>query len=134
MFIAYLVLIICVNDPFQLQFTKFFLDLTKGLNVITMSITLMLSSIFNMDVMYVIQTTLPYVTTVVKDTSLYPVLAMMVHAMYGLIMLIAPTSVILIGVLSYLDIPYLQWIKHIWKLFIELLLVLLVFFLILVLV
>ncbi len=134
MFIAYFILIICVQDLFQLQFTKFFLELTNGLNVITMSIALMFSSLFNMEIVYIAQTTLPYVTTVITDSSLYSIIAVMTQAMYGLVMLIAPTSVILIGVLSYLDIPYLQWIKHIWKLFVELLLVLLIFFLIVVLI
>ena len=134
MFIAYFILIVCVQNLFQLQFTKFFLEITNGLNVITMSLALMFSSLFNMDAVYIAQTTLPYVTTVITDTSLYSLIAVMTQAMYGLVMLIAPTSVILIGVLSYLDIPYLQWIKHIWKLFLELLVVLLIFFLILVLV
>ena len=134
MFIAYLVLVICVQNLFQLNLTKFFLELTSGLNVITMTLSLMFSSIFNMDAVYIAQTTLPYVTTVITDTSLYPIIAVMVQAVYGLMMLIAPTSIILIGVLSFLDIPYLQWIKHIWKLFLELLLVLLIFFLILVLI
>ena len=132
MFIAYLVLIICVQN--QLHIAKFFLGITSGLNVITMSITLMFSGLINMDIFYVAQTTLPYVRTVISDASLYPTIAVMTQAMYGLIMLIAPTSVILIGVLSYLDIPYLQWIKHIWKLFVELLVVLLIFFLIVVLI
>ena len=134
MFIAYLVLIICVQNLFQLHLTKFFLGLTNGLNVITMTFALIFSSIFNMETVYIAQTTLPYITTVITDTSLYPIIAVMVQAVYGLVMLIAPTSIILIGVLSYLDIPYLQWLKHIWKLFLELLLVLVIFFLILVLI
>ena len=84
--------------------------------------------------LYLAQVTLPYVTTVVTDTTLYPILGVMTQAVYGLMMLVAPTSAVLVGVLSFLDIPYLQWLKHIWKLFVELLIVLVVLFLILVIV
>ena len=47
-------------------------------------------------------------------------------------MLFAPTSVILMVVLSYLDIPYTKWIKTIWKLLLEILAVLLIVFILLV--
>lgn len=131
MFLTYLVLIIVTYNPFQLHFTKFLVNLTDGLNVITMTIVAMISSIFNIESVYVAQSTLPYVTSVITDTTLYPLLGVIFQAVYGLMMLVAPTSVILLGTLTYLDVSYTQWIKHIWKLFLELLLVLVVVFLIL---
>ena len=134
MLLVYLVLIIVTYHPFQLHITKFFLDLSSGLNVITMTVVAMFASLFNVESIYAAQSTLPYVTTVVTNTSQYPILAIIFQAVYGLTMLIAPTSVILVGVLTFLDIPYTQWLKHIWKLFLELLIALLVIFFILVLV
>lgn len=131
MFIVYLVLIIVTYNPFQLHFTKFLVNLTDGLNVITMTVVAMLASVLNIESVYVAQSTLPYVTSVITDSSLYPLLAVIFQSVYGLMMLIAPTSVILLGTLTYLDISYTQWIKHIWKLFLELLLVLVIVFLIL---
>lgn len=131
MFSIYLVLIIVTYNPFQLHFTKFLVNLTDGLNVITMTIVAMIASIFNIESVYVAQSTLPYVTSVITDSSLYPLLAVIFQSIYGLVMLIAPTSVILLGTLTYLDISYTQWIKHIWKLFLQLLLVLVIIFLIL---
>ena len=41
MFLVYFVLIICVEDLFQLHILKFFLGLTKGFNVLTMTVGLM---------------------------------------------------------------------------------------------
>lgn len=131
MFIVYVVLIIVTYHPFQLHFAKFFLGLTKNLNVVTLTITLMLSSIFNIESAYVAQSTLPYVTSIITDTTLYPIISVITQAVYGLMMLVAPTSVILLGTLSYLDIPYTQWLKHIWKLFVELLVVLVIVFFVL---
>jgi len=134
MLLAYLVLIIVSYHPFQLHITKFFLDMSKGLNVITLTVVTIFASLFNVESIYAAQSTLPYVTTVITDTSLYPIVAVIFQAIYGLTMLIAPTSVILVGVLTFLDIPYTQWLKHIWKLFLELLIVLLIVFFILVLI
>jgi len=134
MILAYLVLVIVTYNPFQLHFTRFLLELTNDFNVITMTLIMMISSIFNVETVYVAQSTLPYVTSVITDTTLYPVLAVLVQAVYGLVMLVAPTSVVLLGTLSYLDISYGQWLKHIWKLFLELLVVLVIIFLILLLI
>ncbi len=131
MFLVYLVLIIVTFNPFQLNITKFFLNLTKGLNVITMTIIMAISSVLNIENVYVAQSQLPYITTIITDQTLYPLIGIICQSVYGLMMLIAPTSVILIGTLTYLDVPYTQWIKHIWKLFLELLLVLVVIFFIL---
>ncbi len=119
-----LVLLIVTWHPFQLNITKFFLELTDGFNVITMAIVAALASILNMDIFYVAQSTLPYVTSVITDSELYPILGVIFQSVYGLTMLIAPTSLLLIGTLTYLDVSYGQWLKHIWKLFLQLLVVL----------
>ncbi len=131
MFLIYLVLIITVTSSFHLHIVKFLLDLFKGFNVITMTFVAMISSIFSVDNTYVVSQTLPYVTTVITDTTLYPLISVIFQAIYGLAMLIAPTSVILLGTLTYLDVSYGQWFKHIWKLFLELLVILVIIFFIL---
>lgn len=128
MLLLYLVLVIVTYNPFQLYITKFLLNITKDLNVLTMSFVAMVSSVFNIESTYVAQSTLPYVTTVITDSTLYPLVAIIFQSIYGLMMLVAPTSVILLGTLSYLDISYGQWLKYIWKLFLELLVVLVVIF------
>ena len=128
MLLAYLVLIIATYHPFQLNITKFFLTMFKGFNVVTMTIAAMFASLFNVDSIYVAQSTLPYASGLVDTAKYANVLAVIWQAVYGVTMLIAPTSVILIGTLSYLEIPYTQWIKHIWKLFLELIVALIVIF------
>ena len=128
MFIAYMVLIIATYHPFQLNITKFFLDITGGLNVITMTIIAFFASLFNVETIYTAQSTLPYVSSVITKTGDLKIIAVIFQAVYGLAMLIVPTSAVLIGTLAYLEIPYTQWIKHIWKLFLELLAVLVVIF------
>ena len=131
MLLAYLVLIIATYHPFQLAITKFFLDISGGFNVLTMTVVAFFASFFNVESIYTAQSTLPYVTSVVENADNFKIIAIMFQSMYGLAMLIVPTSAILVGTLSYLEIPYTQWIKHIWKLFLALLAVIVVVFFIL---
>lgn len=126
----YVILIVSTYHPFQLIITKFILELTSGLNVVTMSIVAMVASLFNVDIIYVAQSTLPYVMNVIGKSELYPLIGVIFQAIYGLMMLVLPSSIILFGTLSYLDISYGQWLKHIWKVFVEILVVLLIIFLI----
>ena len=48
-------------------------------------------------------------------SSLIPNIAFIFQTMYGLVMLIAPTSIYLLAGLSYLEVPYKDWLKYIWK-------------------
>ena len=43
------------------------------------------------------------------------VVALVFQTIYGLVMLIAPTSVFLLAGLSYLEVSYKDWLKFIWK-------------------
>lgn len=50
-----------------------------------------------------------------NDSNVIPIIAFIIQGMFGIISLVAPTSVYLLAGLSYLDISYKEWIKHIWK-------------------
>lgn len=47
--------------------------------------------------------------------SMISIMAVVIQAIYGFIMLIAPTSIFLLAGLKYMEIPYKEWIKYIWK-------------------
>ncbi len=132
--LIYTCLVIVTYHPFQLVIYKAILGITKGFNVLTGSIVAILASLFNADPAYAFQSVLPYLTSVVTSTDNYPLVGLVFQSIYGLTMLVAPTSVILMGVLSYLEIPYSKWFKTIWKLLVEFLIILLVIFAIIVLI
>lgn len=132
--LIYTVLIIMVYHPVQLVIAKFLLGLTESFNVVTMGAVAILSGIFNIDMTYVSQSVLPYIVTVITDTGLYPLIAVMFQSLYAFAMLFAPTSVVLMATLAYLKVPYTEWLKHIWKLLLQLLVVLFVIFTILLLI
>ena len=92
------------------------------------------TSIIKMEPYYIASSVLPYVTSIIEDTSVYSLIGFISQSMQGLSMLIAPTSIVLLGVIGYLKIDYTKWIKTIWKFFGELLIVAFILFTIILLV
>ena len=129
--LIYTVLVIVTYHPFQLVIYKTILGFSKGFNIVTTSLVAVLASFFNADIAYSFQSVIPYYASVVTDVDNYSLVAIIFQSMYGLTMLVAPTSLVLMGVLSYLNIPYKKWLNVIWKLLLELFVVLLIIFIIL---
>lgn len=120
MVLAYTVLITVSNNPVILTILKPLLTITDGFNSVTLSLSMFIGSIFNIDAYYTSAALLPYVTSIITDISIYPLVGFICQAMQGLALLIAPTSIVLLGVISYLKISYVEWFKNIWKIFLEL--------------
>jgi len=133
-FFAYIVLVITATHPVLLAIFKPILTATSGFNIFTMSLVSFISSIFAIEPYYIATTALTYIASIITDTTTYPLIAVVWQAMQGLAVLIAPTSVILIATLSYLNISFWQWIKASWKLILEILVALLLIFTILILI
>ena len=106
------------------------MSITNGFNSVTLSISMFIASIFNIDVYYTSSAMLPYVTSIITDTSVYPLVGFISQTMQGLALLIAPTSVVLLGVIAYLKVNYTEWIKNIWKFFLEFFLLAFILFII----
>ena len=129
--LLYTVLVLVTYHPFQLVIYKAVLELSKGFNIATTIIVALLAPIFNSDVAYSAQAVVPYFTSIVTKTENYPLAGVIFQSMYGLAMLFAPTSLVLMGILAYLKVSYKDWLKAIWKLLVELFVVLLIIFIIL---
>lgn len=134
--LIYTCLVITTYHPFQLEVYKALLSPFKKFNIgvaLVTSLTSVLAGIFNSDPAYAFQSVLPYLTTVITDAASYPAIGVLFQATYGFTMLFAPTSLILMTVLSYLNINYAKWLKTVWKFLLEFLAVLLVIIVIIVL-
>ena len=129
--LVYTCLVLVTYHPFQLVIYKALLGISKGFNMVTTIIVFVLSSLFNGDISYVAQSTIPYYTSVVTNTDFYPLVGIIFQSIYGLTSLFVPTSLILMATLSYLNISYKEWLKNIWKLLLELFVILLIIFIIL---
>lgn len=127
----YTILVIVTYHPYQLTIYKAILGLTKGFNIATTTLVSFLAAVFNSDPIYTAQSYLPYYVSVVTNADNYPLVGVIYQAIYGLTSLFAPTSLILMATLSYLKVNYLDWLKTVWKLLLELFVVLLIVFIIL---
>ena len=132
--LIYTILVLVTYHPFQLVIYKALLGMTKGFNILTTVIMAIISSILNADMSYTFQSILPYYVTQVTNLKEFSMVGIIFTAMYGLTALVAPTSLVLMGILSYLKVSYKDWLKAVWKLLVELFVVLLIVFIILALV
>ena len=121
--LAYVSVVVTTNHPFLLTILKPLLTITDGFNSVTLSISMFITSIFKMEPYYIATSVLPYVGSIVEDTSVYALIGFITQGMQGLSMLIAPTSIVLLAVISYLKVNYTKWFKGIIAFFGELLLV-----------
>lgn len=124
--LVYLGLIVCYYHNFQLVIFKGIFSVTKGFNIFTSSLVAILSTVFNSEPLYAMNSVLPYLTSLVTNTKVYNVIWVLYQSITGLTLLVAPTSLVLLVTLYYLQIPYGKWLKTIWKLVLEILAVVLI--------
>ena len=129
--LVYTILVLVTYHPFQLSIYKAILGITKGFNVATTACVAIIASILNADPSYVFQSVLPYFMSLKYNSELYGLVGIMFQSLYGITMLVAPTSIVLLAVLSALNVSYKEWLGKIWKFFVEFLVVLLIIFIIL---
>lgn len=103
--------------------TSWILSLSKDFNVALSGLYTLISGTFYVDYYYFTSYCLPTLISATTDTTLYSIISVLFTNMYGLIMLIAPTSVLLMVSLTITEVSYKSWIKYIWKLFVSLLVV-----------
>ena len=107
---------------------NFFITLTKGFNVFSFGALSAIGSIFYNDFPYLVNALYDPITSLYTNYGFIGMLMQMIH---GLVMLIAPTSVILVAGLRYLDISYTEWFKNIWKYLLLALIIIVIFIIIL---
>ena len=129
---AYFILIITAYHPIIMTITDFMVNLVKNVsgvfgNILFIVISVLntiISTILNLDMIYLVQSTVPFLSS--NYSELTSALAIITQSIFGLSLIIAPTSVFMILGLEYLDISYKDWLKNSWKLLLSLLVVILV--------
>ena len=124
---AYTVVYFAGNQMFFPTIAKHILSISNKFSVILSSIVMALGSIFHVDMLYVSNYVVPQIAAADVDASLVGLLA---QSIYGVTMFVAPTSAFLVFGLSYLNVPYKEWIKKTWKLIVTLLAIVLIILLI----
>ena len=82
-------------------------------NVFTTSIAGIITGLFTSEYQYTVNLLYSFFTT--SYASNLNVVSIILQSTYGLVSFFAPSSAMLLVGLSYLDIPYKDWMKYIWK-------------------
>lgn len=129
--LAYVLVIISAWHPYLVTITDFMAGLVSNVNgffgdvlfVLVTSLNTILSTILNIDMVYVLQSSTNILLTHFADKT--NAIALLSQGFYGLTLLVAPTSTLMILGLLYLDISYKEWLKKSWKYLVGLLAVIL---------
>lgn len=104
--------------------------LTEEFSVITTTLLSGIGSFFFNDFQTLIGSLATPMATNFTDATVYPFIAIIFQSIYGLVMMIAPTSVLLIGGLGLFGISFGEWIKNVWKFLLKLLVVIVIVFIV----
>lgn len=121
-----MIIIMTAYHPFYITVTDYVINLSENFNIFLTSFITIIGSVLNVDMIYLAQSSIPLIAGTFPATEAINSLAIITQSFYGLTMLIAPTSTLLILGLTYLDIPYIEWLKKSWKLLLELFVVIVI--------
>ena len=129
--LSYTLLILMSSHPIGLTIINYIPKFSEGLNVFTYPLATLFSALFNSDFAYYEYGVLnvSYVATTYTGAGVMPFAEFITQTMYGFAMLFAPTSVILLFTLSFLDIKYTTWLKKMLFVLLSILLVIFVVYL-----
>ena len=88
-------------------------ELSDGFNPIITGVSALFSGFFFNDLYYLLSDLSGFVTGF--DAASLSIAGLLIQSVYGVAMMIFPTSVVLIAGLSYFDVSYGKWMKYIWR-------------------
>lgn len=89
--------------------------LTKGGNIALTTLSSLIASPFLVEMGYMAQYNLSMIYYATASSEIAEIWGLITQVTYGFVMLIAPTSVLLMVTLGYVEESYTKWIKYIWK-------------------
>ena len=120
---VYTVCIFTVMFPVMPTIVDAIMGLTSKFNIFLASLASLIASVFNVEMRYISASILPYLSATYSATE-PSLIAIIYQAMYGFVQFFAPTSLVLMLGLSYLDIKYKDWMKYIWLFLVGMLVIL----------
>ena len=89
--------------------------LAKGGNTVLTTISMFISTPFMVEQSYAAQYLLQILYTISADKKMLELYGLIIQITYGFVMLIAPSSILLMVGLNYVEEDYTKWFKYIWK-------------------
>jgi uncharacterized ion transporter superfamily protein YfcC len=124
---TYGVLIIIANSGiFNTIMSFLFVKKFNAIGVIISMLLNILGSFLHVELPYLANFVLPGLVSNFTSSNVPAIFNVMSQALYGLTMFVAPTSLFLILGLTYLEVPYCEWLKKTWKLVLALFLLIII--------
>ena len=95
--------------------------LAEGGNIALITLSSLISSPFMVDMSYAAQYNLSMIYSSIGSEEVAEIWGLIVQVTYSFVMLIVPSSVLLMVGLGYVEESYSKWVKYIWKLLIAIL-------------
>lgn len=111
--LSYVILIVSYNHGIVSNLITWLND-AIGINVGTATIVTFVTTLLHSDLYYSVAGGLLQMTGKASE-GLLPILALNFQSIYGVVTMIAPTSLFVIFGLKYFDVPYTTWLKYIWR-------------------
>jgi uncharacterized ion transporter superfamily protein YfcC len=127
--LVYVVLEFAVMYPVIPTIVNWILNLSSKFNAILGFIAAFVTSIFGVEMQYVMSLAGSYCASAYADYT--NIFAIIFQTAFGLVSFFAPSSAILMMGLAYLDVPYKDWMKYIWKFLVAMLIVIIIIIVIL---
>jgi uncharacterized ion transporter superfamily protein YfcC len=123
--LSYVVVYVVATNGFYTTIINYAIEHFKHLSVGISSMLIAIGSLFHMEFNFLSYYVFPQLVAAYTKTAEVNALAILSQSIYGLSMFVAPTSIMLILGLEYLNISYKKWLQYIWKLVVALLIVIL---------
>ena len=129
--IPYLAILLLANIVFINLYTSgvyytFLTAFSEKINLFTSTVISAVTSVFYADYSYASQFALSGISYTTSTKGFELALAIIFQAIYSLVLLVSPTSVLVFFGLRYTETSYKDWMKYIWKFFVIIFLVALV--------
>lgn len=111
--LIYLIVIIAAKHPFFVTSADYLFGLIKSFNVGTIALASSIGGALYVEGMYVAQFLLPAAQQAFGSQA--PIIALTAQMFSALSLMVAPTSIVLVVTLYYLEVPYTSWFKYVWK-------------------
>ena len=126
--IIYAVLGTSTGNNIYFTISNAILGLSENVHALVMTLFSFVSGLFLNDFSYFVGYMSSPLTTLYTDTEMYSYMSLIMQTIHGLVMMFVPTSMILVGGLSYLKINYKDYLKYVWLLLLEVLVICLILF------
>jgi uncharacterized ion transporter superfamily protein YfcC len=79
------------------------------------SLLVFLGCLLNVDMYYIAGGVFSPILNLITEESVYSSVAILFQGIYGIFSVVGPTSLILIFILNYTNVPYTTWLRYIWR-------------------